>query len=192
MKAIVLLTVLLTVSGLTVLLGAIKTRDIHSASGVNDTSIIAGYRNWTLVNPEPVKMLAPVAILCAPVTQVMADGEKGNPHRDKFISVYVNDVGKRAMLIELQPHFPKGSIIVKQKLTTKSATDPELLTVMIKRDAEFDPSNGDWEYMVFDGTGKTVQAQGKLENCQSCHLRVKDTDYVNRTYLPKDVRQKLQ
>ena len=62
-----------------------------------------------------------------------------NPHADKFITVYVNDLGKQAMMEMRNPDFPKGSVIVKEKLTNQSSAGPELLTVMIKRETGFNP-----------------------------------------------------
>ena len=151
--------------------------------------LIAGYRQWTRVNPEPVLVAAQNLALCAmqPVTAT-----PGSPHGpNKYITVYVNDVGRHAMMEEKSPHFPQGSIIVKEKLTTAKSTTPELLTVMIKREQGYNPESGDWEYMVVDGAGKSVQGRGKLENCQTCHQLEQDTDYVSRSYLPFDVRMKL-
>jgi hypothetical protein len=115
-----------------------------------------------------------------------------NPHTDKFITVYVNDLGRKAMLEMKNPTFPQGSVIVKEKLTNQSISEPELLTVMIKREKGFNPETGDWEYMVTDGAGTTVQARGKLANCQACHLSRPNTDYIFRTYLPYEVRAQLK
>ena len=96
------------------------------------------------------------------------------------------------MLEQSNPNFPEGSVIVKEKLPGKASQEPELLTVMIKRAKGFNPTSGDWEYMVVDGTGTTVQARGKLENCQSCHTGNSRTDYVFRSYLPNEVLNKLK
>lgn len=136
-------------------------------------------------------MQSAVATLCAPITQQpRMDSE--SPHRDKFITVYVNDIGRHAMMEEKLPRFPRNSVIVKEKLTTRNSTQPELLTVMIKRESGYDAENGDWEYMVLDGSAKSVQARGKLPACQSCHTMVKRTDYVSRSYLPREALQNLK
>ena len=149
---------------------------------------IAGYQRWSKVNSEPQLMPDPTALLCA---QVIRDGTK-NPHNNKYLTVYVNDPGRQAMYQQLTPKFPEGSVIVKEKLPEKSSQAPELLTVMIKRGKGFNPTSGDWEYMVVDGTGTKVMAQGKLENCQLCHTTKSGTDYVFRTYLPNEVQNKLK
>jgi hypothetical protein len=154
------------------------------------TELIAGYRQWTRVNPTPALVAAPNAQLCAIPTATAAPGSPHGP--DKYITVYVNEIGRHAMMEEKTPHFPQGSIVIKEKLTTATSTDPELLTVMIKREGGYNPDSGDWEYLVFDGRGKSVQARGKLENCQACHKMDAETDYISRSYLPMAVRAKLK
>ena len=152
---------------------------------------IAGHRDWSKVNPEPQLMPDRTAALCAPVTALPIDESK-NPHHNKYLTVYVNDLGRTAMFEQLNPKFPEGSVIVKEKLADKSSPTPELMTVMVKRGRGFNPDSGDWEYMIVDGTGTKVTAQGKLENCQSCHSARQSSGYVFRTYLPNAVLSKLK
>lgn len=151
---------------------------------------IAGYRGWFKVNPTPEVMQARTAVLCAAPGGVAKTFGPTNPHHEKYITVYVNDVGRKAMMEQAKPSFPEGSVIVKEKLPNKSSETPELLTVMIKRGQGFNNESGDWEYMVVDGSGTKVEAQGKLENCQGCHQANQQMDYVFRTYLPYDVKLK--
>lgn len=151
---------------------------------------IQGYKTWTRVNPQPVNMDAVVAQMCAaPVGPRSADK---NPHLHKFITVYVNETGRRAMMEERTPDFPQGSVIVKEKLATKDAAAPELLTVMIKREKGFNPESGDWEYMVTNGEATEVQARGRLQSCQACHEMNRSTDFINRSYLPREVLKALK
>ncbi len=189
--------IMLAVGCLLLCLGAVVAITVRSRSRetpaivhtpVTDEELIAGYRKWTRVNPQPVTMAAQSAQACA----ILAPADPNNPHASKFITVYVNEIGRHAMMEEETPHFPQGSIIVKEKLSLPTSTTPELLTVMIKRAPGYNPESGDWEYMVTDGTGKSVQARGKLENCQSCHLRDKSTDYIARSYLPPEVARQLK
>ena len=155
-------------------------------------AVISGYKHWTQVNPEPQIVAPRVSVLCAaPSTPSQLSMQDQDPHLNKFVVVYVNDVGKAAMMEQRLPVFPEGSVIVKEKLTTKDSSSPELLTVMRKREAGYDPDKGNWEYMVFDGSGQTMRASGKLEKCQACHLSEKATDYVARSYLPAKVWEKL-
>src|SRR5262245_34599040 len=52
---------------------------------------IAGYRSWTKVNAEPYLMQRASSLDCAAPTQILAPGVK-DPHQDKFVTVYVNDI----------------------------------------------------------------------------------------------------
>lgn len=151
---------------------------------------IKDYRTWTRVNPHPVDMDAVVSALCAAPSGPQSVDK--NPHLHKFITVYVNETGRRAMMEERVPNFPQGSVIVKEKLSAKDSAAPELLTVMIKRERGFNPQSGDWEYMVTNGDGTKVEARGRLSNCQACHVMNKETDFINRSYLPRDVLQALR
>ena len=135
---------------------------------------VTQYQQWTRVNPKPVIFHAADAGQCQVYPQ-----QSPSLHRDKYITVYVNEVGKRAMLTQEKPSFPCGSVIVKEKTATLTSA-PELLTIMIKREKGFNPGNGDWEYAVLDGKASQVQAQGKLANCQTCHQQQKTLDYTFR------------
>jgi hypothetical protein len=173
--------------------GAISAYPGKLAAG-SQVKEIEGYKSWTKVNSVPQLMPARVATACAMVLSsggVGVAGE-GNPHRDKYFTVYVNEIGRKAMLGQKNPKFPEGSVIVKEKLSAADSRTPELLTVMIKRENGFDRSSGDWEYMVVDGTGTKVEGRGNLQNCQTCHLANQKTDYIFRTYLSDDVRSKLK
>ena len=159
---------------------------------LSGSELVEGYKQWTRVNPVPAILHAPTAILCGIPTNEQLESRAKNPHLDKFITVYVNEVGKQAMMQMKSPVFPLGSVIVKEKLVSKDSTSPELLTAMRKREPGYNPGNGDWEYMVLNGPGKTVQARGKLDKCQGCHLMNQGSDYVSRNYLPEDVRRRLK
>jgi hypothetical protein len=155
--------------------------------------LVAGYKGWTRVNPEPAVFHSKIAIQCymPPPEQLKLEREQ-NPHRDKFVTVYVNDAGRRAMLEERSPRFPVGSLVVKEKLPARDSKEPELLTAMLKHEAGYDPEGGDWEYFVLDGRGTELRARGKLETCRACHQLYPHTDFVARNYLPYELFQKLK
>ena len=150
-------------------------------------SSLSKYRAWTLVNPAPAVMEPAVAARCAPIVV-----GKDNPHWDKYVSVYVNETGREAMLAERDPEFPAGSMIVKEKLASQSSRSPALLTAMVKREEGYNPEGGDWEYLVLDGTAASVIERGRLESCRGCHAAYASTDYVTRQYLPDEVRRRLR
>ena len=191
---------LIVISSLSVLVGlaALATYFLTQTSSIaearpfpgNSVKEIAGYRDWFKVNRTPQVMQARTALDCAAPAAGNRIYGPANPHHEKYITVYVNEVGRKAMMEEAKPSFPEGSVIVKEKLPDKASQTPELLTVMIKRGKGFNNDSGDWEYMVTDGSGTKVEAQGKLEKCQGCHQANPQKDYVFRTYLPYDVKLK--
>lgn len=147
---------------------------------------LTDYKAWTLVNPERMYLPPEVSKSCLAPNLGWKDSTV-DPAAGSFISVYVNNTGRQAMTESRMPRFPVGSVIVKEKHPTKDDKAPELLTVMIKREKGFNPTSGDWEYLVTDGLAKQVQGRGKLANCMGCHEKRKDADFVFRQYLPKKV-----
>jgi hypothetical protein len=147
------------------------------------------YRSWKLVNPDPIFVPDPVAALCAAPAGPIAR----SPHDGKFMRIFVNAIGRNAMMKQKTPHFPIGSMIVKEKLPSAKSRKPELLTAMIKRAKGFNPASGDWEYVVLNGSATQIQQHGRLSNCQSCHADQKAADYVFRDdYLPSPIAAKLR
>jgi hypothetical protein len=136
---------------------------------------IAKYRQWTLVNPTPVIMNPRAAAACAIAFP-------SNPHETRWASVYVNSKGAAAMMTELDPRFPEGSIIVKEKLSEFESKEPELLTAMIKRAPGYNPASRDWEYLLLDGPASKIIEQGKLSRCNECHEKYVYTDFVTMRY----------
>lgn len=159
---------------------------------IEGTDEVAAYKNWTKVNEQPELMPSTTAHLCARPTKERDDIDAKDPHKDKFINVYVNAIGKDEMLTKKNPKFAVGTVIVKEKLPSPDSKNPELLTVMIKRQKDFNPEVGDWEFMTLNGEATQVTATGKLESCQSCHINYKQNDYISRMYLPIEKRKKLK
>jgi Cytochrome P460 len=156
------------------------------------SELITGYKSWTRVNPVPKMIPSYLAAACFIPSKEEVKMEEENPHLEKYITVYVNPVGRRSMMGQLEARYPQGSIIVKEKLTTRESKSPELLTVMIKREPGYNPGNGDWEYMALDGAGDKVRGRGKLEKCQACHKMYEGGDFVRRNYLPDEIYLKLK
>src|SRR5260221_340401 len=117
------LMVLLALGVCTSLVGAAKNATEtpgDKTAGLSGSEVISGYRQWTQVNPTPSVFASRIAIQCAAPAPDQVKMEAANPHRDKYIVVYVNELGKHAMMHEKVPHFPQGSVIVKEKLSAKN------------------------------------------------------------------------
>ena len=178
----------------------IKLSSRHSKSNskstlaVNETKYVpisgieqlSGYRKWFRVTPKPIYLDHEIASLCVIASPEQVAVSTGNPHDRKFFTVYVNAVAKNTMMKGKPSIFPVGSIIVKEKLPSEKSKSPELLTVMLKRQKGYNSANGDWEYLVLNGTASKIQSRGALQNCQSCHAFRKETDFVFGTYLPAE------
>jgi hypothetical protein len=184
-----------TLTLLTVGLGVSAVFSLPQAVAKNgpakpDFGEINGYKKWTRVNPTPLKLPVPLDGLCRVATLTESVKTSANPHRQKFFTVFANRAARHAMMEETKPIFPVGSIITKEKMLSREATTPELITVMVKREKGFNPEGGDWEYAVRDGKDGKLQERGKLNNCVSCHALKKSTDYVFRSYLTDETRRK--
>ena len=181
------LKVLLLIPMLAMLGCAVTTNSSSKPPETGDLTNLAEYRKWTLVNPTPQLMDPLPSISCA----IIPGREKSSPHLHKYISVFVNPLGREAMMTKRSPKFPVGSMIVKEKLGSPDSTTPEVLTAMIKREPGYNPESGDWEYLVLDGPATKIVEQGKLARCSGCHQSYQSSDFVTRTYLPSAVRSKL-
>ena len=169
----------------------LKTVGTPAKTGAGLTEI-NDYRNWSKVSKDNFIMEPVISQSCvAPIRTEDSDPEN-NPHKDKYIKVYVNSVGESEMLTKKNPKFPVGTVIVKEKLSTPDSTAPELLTVMIKREKGFNPEVGDWEFAALNGEGTEVNAKGKLQSCQACHIGYQKNDYISRIYLTNEVYRKLK
>jgi hypothetical protein len=158
---------------------------------------VNGYRSWTRITPALYRLPARALTACAAPMQpgpTEAQIKSGDVDHDEFayISVYANPPARHAMMEEKSPKFPEGSVIVKEKYRADDTLHPTLSTVMIKHARGYNPSVGDWEFMVVDGPAKKVMARGKLGHCQSCHAGMGNNDFISRAYLSAAVEEKMK
>ena len=95
---------------------------------------------------------------------------KGKAPHGAFIKNYANDM----VLTASGDAYPYGSLIVKENYmpdTTLAA-----LTIMYKVKA-YNPDDGDWFWAMYGADG-SVQAEGKVQGCITCHRARKGQDYV--------------
>lgn len=103
-----------------------------------------------------------------------------NLHDDysSFGMVYANDLARQGYSSLGTPHFPVGSILVREKLIRSNAEKPQVLTVMIKREKGFNPEGGDWSFLAIDGAAKKVHERKKKGSCLECHKSAGSRDFV--------------
>jgi hypothetical protein len=107
-----------------------------------------------------------------------AAAKNGDHSASVYGVVYVNDLGRAAMFGKSAANFPTDSIIVREKLSSASETQPDLLAVMIKHAKGFNPRANDWEFLVVTGDGKKIARREKTGACQECHASRSGNDFV--------------
>lgn len=145
--------------------------------------IAANYSALRSMTSEPFLVDADIARLCTAGTQAALDAarERSGPHALSAVRIYMSDAAAKEF-VEINPRYPVGSVIVKQKVKWGPASDahgsPSRNGVggMIKRAPGYDPAHGDWEYFYFEEAAKIER--GRIESCIRCHRRAADTDHV--------------
>jgi Cytochrome P460 len=92
--------------------------------------------------------------------------------------VYANSLAREALVASPPIPFPRGSILVREKRAEADAKEPEMLTVMIKRQRGFNPKANDWEFLMINGTGTKVLERQKKGSCLQCHQSQVSSDFV--------------
>ena len=129
------------------------------------------------------RILMPGAIISsgsrpAPATKKNEDKKTHDGGGNSFGVVYVNSLAREAVVAEPRIQFPRGSIIVREKLAQADDTQPQHLTVMIKRARGFNPAANDWEFLAVDGALTKIQERQKKGSCLDCHASQKARDFV--------------
>lgn len=137
---------------------------------------------YVRITDRPFEMQDSTVLFCQPPDAVARDPHEPVHPKRAFCNVYVNKLGRDAMLTG-KGTYPAGSIVIKSKLATIDSKKAELFTVMQKMDAGYDVEHGDWKYFVVDGESNRQIASGRIDSCIECHAQYKETDYITRTYL---------
>lgn len=96
---------------------------------------------------------------------------------DTFNVVYVNEIARAALSAAPRAAFPVGSIVVSEKLSKPDDAPPALVAVMVKRAQGFNPSSGDWEFLVVNGALTEVRKRQRKGSCVECHASQRDGDF---------------
>ena len=148
------------------------------------------FDKYTLVSPSGIKFSDFRGYEdWAPISSARTDKELkvivGNPTIIKAFKAGVPGNGQR---------FPEGSKMVKMQWTLKKSTEapfvvevPDVPTqaFVMEKDSKRFPKTGGWGYAVFNHegtTGKMTTTDDKADCGQSCHVVVKNKDYVFHPY----------
>lgn len=146
--------------------------------------------NAVRVTKAPVNIALNVARRCASLPPPDIEEQRivrkkvsiDEPHRRKFVHVFVTPEGSPAMNTNVAV-FPRETIIIKEKFSDAEGKHTELFTGMVKRETGYNSSCGDWEFFTLSGDAATVTSRGKLQNCMECHVEYKDRDFVTKNYV---------
>ena len=98
---------------------------------------------------------------------------KGSDPHGMLLTTYLNPAAFDA-LADKEGVMPNGAIIVKENYTPEGQLAAN--TVMYKKSG-YNPEHNDWFWakVLADGT---VEKEGMVEGCQTCHGDASDNDYV--------------
>ena len=146
------------------------------------------FAGWPSVTERPFWVEIPIAELCVEVTldeeRAMEAGRtrRHGPHYRPAIVVRVSPPALDAF--RAGGPLTAGAVVVKEKHPDEAAaTPPTAYAAMVKREAGYDPQNGDWEYLYEEVGPPRRVSRGRMETCIDCHRRAGGTDYLFRTYL---------
>lgn len=195
-----------TNSGNNVSVNSITDDRKFNVDSVNLIDLIENIENMTKVNDTPYLIKPIVISLCRMASEIDFSKKINAPHEHMAINVYVNSIGKNVMTKAEKPIYPIGTVIIKEKFPfqytledelynrePKISKNVELYTIMIKREQDYNPECGDWEFASVSGDLTKVE-QGKLGSCMECHKKkyISEMDHVFRNdYLGKKYMEEI-
>jgi hypothetical protein len=137
------------------------------------------YAGWAAFTPQPIRVSKEAFLLCRATPEQIARG----PHFAPAVNVFANPIAFSAIRSASAGNMPVGSVVVKEKWWNERASQPSAYAAMVKREAGYDPDNGDWEYVYVQLEGERRVQRGRMQNCIACHQGAASRDYLYRTYL---------
>jgi hypothetical protein len=98
---------------------------------------------------------------------------KGVEPHGMLLTTYLNQAAFEALNIKLGS-MPDGAIIVKENYMPDGTYDA--MTVMYKVQG-YNPDHNDWFFTKIGADGG-AQAEGRVEDCQTCHSARRDNDHI--------------
>jgi hypothetical protein len=137
------------------------------------------FSGWPALTVEPVRLDGQLFAFCIELPEQRRLG----PHFVPQVRYLVNPTGEAAVRGGPFP-VPVGTTVVKVKAWPEYPDQGEWFAAMTKREAGYDPPNGDWEYLTARQEGGDWKTErGKLTECAACHRQAARTDFLFRGYL---------
>lgn len=154
----------------------------HSTARLTAGDILSQYGGYEAMALHVAVLDPSILELCTTSAATAMQG----PHAVERLSVFMNPAAASTLRDAVRPKYPVGSIVVKRK----EHDDGSEVAIggMVKREAGYDPTNGDWEYFYAE-SGRAPES-GRLETCSGCHARAADSDHVFGDW-GSPVRQRL-
>ena len=177
MKRTIILKVAMATAALAALCAAVYAQDKFDKYSLKSPSGIAfsdfrGYEDWAVVSSARTDEVLKVIVANPAMIKAYKAGVPGNGRP-----------------------FPEGSKIAKPQWSFKKSTEaPFVVDVpnaptqafLIEKDSKRFPKTGGWGYALFNhdvASGRmTVDATGTADCGQTCHVAVKDKDYIFHPY----------
>lgn len=162
-------------------LGLLRAATVPAENDINGKNVFTFYRSFERLTKKPRRVQPSIAMLCTTPTAEAKEAIKRatGPHHEALVHFYANPPGQRR---QRNDPFPVGAVLIKEKVGDEEGQQAYAVGGMRKREAGFDPGNGDWEY--FYATLSGAFSIGKLANCIACHSRARSTDYAFGAWLP--------
>lgn len=142
---------------------------------VTGENVHSVYKSFDRLTAEPLEVSWRLSMVCAPAFDdgLAREVARAGPHAQALVHLYSHGVDE-SIFAARERQFPVGTIVVKEKLTSDLTADG--VGGMQKMRPGYDPEGGDWLYFYGSRSGRFFS--GRLENCRSCHLRAKESDFV--------------
>ncbi len=113
-----------------------------------------------------------VARLCISTDNIIG------PHNSSEIDIFVNDKVIAYRKLNLEGHFyPVGSVFIKEKYSSSSATRPDVATIMLKRSDQ--GTIDDWEFRIVSLPDYQPISTERRVSCASCHSRYSERGFIS-------------
>jgi hypothetical protein len=153
--------------------------------GPQPAELVKTYKTLINKTPEGFTVNPGLAMLCvgASATQIRQAEAQHGPHAYASVTIYVNPTADITLKKKAKV-FPVGAVIIKEKQAYSSyrykTKRRNGVTGMIKREAGYDPKNGDWEYFIQE-EGRPIE-RGKIATCIVCHVKAPGPDHLFATW----------